>query len=149
MKNFKLTKEELEQARSGGFAQFKSGEEYTFLVKGVKEREMAGKVFDVFDCQVIGGDQDGKKHGMWFSDNQASQDSLTNLIRAFFTDEEITSEEGVDPTEIIGRQFKSAARNSTGSNGKTYTNFYSFAEVSDVPDMEAPSQEMDAADIPF
>ena len=146
MSFFKVTAEEIKDASSGGKVEFKGGQDYTFLVTAINEKEEQGQVFYVFDTKIIGGENDGKKFGHWFRPHKKpSLAAMVSLIQCFYTDEQINA--GFEMTELIGKAVTSQARIAQVGD-KKYTNFYSFKEHSDVPNTGAP-ESVTADDIPF
>ena len=144
---FNPTQDEIKEAESGGRPVFKNGDEYTFLVTEIKEsiNSDGSPRLDVAS-QVIGGDNDQKKHTFFIRQNSAGKGMWINMLKAFFDDATITSGT-LTPTSLVGKQMKSVCKQSKSKDGtKIYDNFYQFEEAGGAPNLHVVDQ---ASDIPF
>ena len=129
---FKVSKEEVEKAKSGGIPKFEEGETPTFLIEELKENEKDGKKSLKIGTKIMDGKNEGKSYPHMVYENKSF---LVNLLSCFYTEAEIMGG-GFNPEDMVGRKFKArVVKSKSKKNDKIYTNFYDLEAVSDVPDM--------------
>lgn len=139
---FKPTDAEITEAVNGNRAVFNHGDEVTMVIDEIKTKDGDSDVKIIVGCKVVGGEQNGKEVAHFIRDNAPSKKLWFAILNAVFTPEHIRG--GFAPSELVGKTVKSKAEVSAKGD-KEYTNFYKFAEVSNVPDMGANA----AAGSPF
>jgi len=145
---FKPTEEDINEAQNGGALKFKKDENVGFLIEDVNEKvDEGGDSVLVVGCQVLTGDNEGKKFSHWIRNNKTSKGIWINMLKAFFDDETIMSGT-LTPASLISRKMESKCVINT-SKGKEYANFYKFKEFGVAPDIGGQTPEVKESDIPF
>lgn len=137
----KVSKDDIEKAKSGGMPTFKENEEVRFLVEEVKRNEQKQQL--IVALQVLSGENKGKKMSQFIDNNEMGQKKYIAMMLAYHTEDDLASG-NCKPEDLLGKKLESIAKMKagTGANtGKTYTNFYDWKPVSDVPDELAELDE--------
>jgi len=141
---FKVSKEDVDNAKKSGFVEFKTGDTPVFLIEEIKEETEKDKERIIIGCSIIGGEHDGRKYSHFIY--ASNKKFFVQVLGCFFTEEEIMSEFNIE--DIIGQQFTGTVK-LNDYKGKTYTNFNSLTAVSNVPegmDEEAQPEERDTSE---
>lgn len=146
---FTATKEEIKEASSGGIPVFKAGEEVTFLIKEVTEKDVKGEKMLIIGTDVITGDNAGKKYAFFIRNNPTSKQVMFAILGALFTEDQITSG-SLQYIMAVGKMVKSICKESPKKDGNgVWQNFYDFTEVSSTPEIGGGSAPLTVDDIPF
>lgn len=137
------TKEQITEAQSGGFPEFENNENVTFLIEEIKDgKDKEGNQQGIIAAQIVGGKNDKKKYSFFLRNNQQGMKLYVNMMLTYFTEEQIINKTA-SAKDLIGKKVESIAKKKD-FNGKTYTNFYEFQPVSDVPDELGGQEQVDA-----
>lgn len=129
-----VSAEEIKEAKSGGMPNFKDNEPVRFLVEEAKEDAQNEKL--IFGMQVIGGEHDGKKMPQYIDNSVMGKKKYIAIMSSYFTEQQLINGEA-KPQAMVGKKVDTVAKLGKGKGanaGKTYTNFYTWMPVSDVPD---------------
>ena len=125
---FKITKDDIEKAKSSCVCEFADKEKVGFLIEEIVIDEAKSQIR--IGCQVITGENTGRKYTHFI--NEKMKRTYINIAKCLWTEDEIISG-SIDRSELIGIKIESTAMHNT-SKGKKYTNFYDFSPMSDVPE---------------
>jgi hypothetical protein len=139
--------EDIKEAGAGGGPTFTNGEVVGFLINEVNEKvDDKGEKLLVVGCQVLTGDNEGKKFSHWIRNNKTSKGIWINMLRAFFDEATMTSG-SLTPGSLVGKKMTSpCVINKSG--GKEYANFYQFKAEGGVPNLGS-TPAVNSSDIPF
>lgn len=127
---FDLTQEELEEAKSGGFPEFKDGETYGFLIEEIKDNSDKERI--EVKTKITLGDQSGKTNTFFYF--YTNKRSWIDFLGVFFTEQEMLAGNIQSRLpEIIGLEYTAKCKKSP-YKGKVYDNWRELARKSDVPE---------------
>jgi len=150
MSLFDVTQEELDEAKKGmGNPEFDNGQEVHFTITEVSEKDS----LTIIGCVVDNTEHQGRTFKHFLRDNPAGKSIAINILKAFFTDEEIITKGANVAFELIGKKVKSVAKVTAklkDGETKKFCNFYNFTAMDDGINIGgAGVEEVQASDIPF
>lgn len=141
-----INEQDIKDAKQHLGANLKAGESYMFQIVALEEKGDGDNRKRIVKTKVIGGDQDGLSHNLFYSLKQMPQ--LVKLLLCFFSEQELTNKP--DMSKVIGECFTATASERT-YGGKAYVDLKNFARHSDAPSFEeikAPTaKEMTSQDV--
>jgi hypothetical protein len=143
---FKVTAEELEQAKTGGRekVELKDNEECNFVVEEVKEKSNDNGAYLIVALKFLDGEHEGKEYAIFVGESPNAKKVLLRLMTALFSREEILGG-NLNPSYLVGKKFKTKAKLNTADSGKVYTNWLYFEELGGAPMLKAVGE----SEIPF
>ena len=146
MFDLEINEQDIKEAKQHLGANLKAGEKYLFQIVELSEKVMNSEKTRLVKSKVIGGDQDGLTHTLFYSPKQMPQ--LVKLLLCFFSESELTNKP--DMSKVIGECFTAEAYENT-YNGKTSVKLRNFARHSDAPSFDGiktpTAKEMTSQDV--
>jgi len=149
MSRFKVTKEELKEAKKSGFFELTDGRTYKFIVNEVEEKDDDNILVKT---TILACEQDSEAEGMnyniFYGNSDFAQAEFIRFMQLFFTEEVLM--EGILPTQLISCVFTGTAKGTSSKKDPTkiFMNLRKLeacgsGSTSDVPDFSEEETEVE------
>ncbi len=115
---------------------FKADEIVTFKITEIKDTyDKEGRPRLIMGTSIESGEHKGKEFAFFINDNTTSRGIVINMMKAFWSDEDIVAGRG-GGIAFIGKTMSSQCKESSklvNGEAKVYQNFYQFTAVDNTP----------------
>jgi len=146
---FKPTKDQIEDALSGGIPRWESGTEVHMIVTDIEEKEQDDGLLLIIECEVLNTKHKGKKVKHFIRTwNPAAARQFYDMVQAFVDQDAMVllGQSGELKTFLIGKSLGGQTDNYTAASGKVYTNYKNWTAIEG---SGGSAPDLDSSDIPF